>query len=134
MDILIDFDGTVVTKIWPQKGLGKDIGAQYVLKRLIREEHRLVLFTMRSHKDEGLQEALDWFKDNEIPLYGIQSHPEQLAWTDSPKAYGDLIIDDTALGIPLIENISMSVNPYVDWKSVEILLEKKNILRKGFSI
>lgn len=134
MDILVDFDGTVVTKIWPKKGIGRDIGAVYVLKRLIREGHRLILFTMRSHKDEGLQEALDWFTLNEITLFGIQSHPEQGEWTHSPKAFGDLIIDDTALGIPLIIDEKYSENPFVSWKQVEILLEQKNILKKGYSI
>ena len=46
MDILIDFDGTVVTHDFP--AVGKDIGSVPVLKRLVDNGHRLILFTMRS--------------------------------------------------------------------------------------
>lgn len=130
MRILLDMDGTCVKHVNP--GIGESIGAEYVLRRLNRENHKLILFTMRSSKDGSLQEAVNWFKERGIPLYGIQSNPEQREWTHSPKAYGDFLIDDTALGIPLrhIEG----ERPFVDWKQVEILLEEKNILRKGYSI
>ena len=46
MDIVIDFDGTVVTHDFPK--VGNDIGAVPVLKELIANGHRLILFTMRS--------------------------------------------------------------------------------------
>ena len=46
MDIVIDFDGTVVTHEFPK--IGRDIGAVPVLKELVANGHRLILFTMRS--------------------------------------------------------------------------------------
>ena len=112
-DILLDFDGTVVTHKY--KGVGIDIGAEGTLKDLVKRGHRLILFTMRSNRDSGLQDAIDWFKNRGIELYGIQENPTQKEWTDSPKAYGTLIIDDTALGIPLIIDSRRSKRPFVDW-------------------
>ena len=46
MDICIDFDGTCVKHEFPE--IGEDIGAAPVLKELIANGHRLILFTMRS--------------------------------------------------------------------------------------
>ena len=80
---------------------------------------------MRSHgsdkcvTDEGvrlvdsLQEAIDWFHKNEIPLYGINENPTQHNWTSSKKVFANIYIDDSALGIPL-KHDEYSPLPYVD--------------------
>ena len=121
MKIAIDFDGTVVTHEYPD--IGRDIGAVPVLKRLVLEGHKLILNTMRS--GEELQDAVDWFKENDIPLYGVNEDPEQKEWTQSPKVFANLYIDDAALGCPLIfpvksfSNGRTSDRPFVDWKKVE---------------
>lgn len=116
MDICIDFDGTCVKHAYPN--VGDDIGAVPVLKKLIKKGHRLILFTMRDGNE--LSDAVQWFKKHQIPLYGINKNPTQKKWTTSPKAYGQLYIDDSALGIPLIT--SPLERPYVDWKKVNELL------------
>jgi len=121
MDIVIDFDGTVTTHDFPR--IGKDIGAIPVLKKLVENGHRLILFTMRSNfKGNTLDEAVNWFKINDITLFGIQSNPTQSYWTKSPKAYGQLIIDDAALGCPLKVDSTLSDRPFVDWARVESIL------------
>lgn len=121
MDIVIDFDGTVTTHDFPR--IGKDIGAVPVLKKLVENGHRLILFTMRSNfKGNTLDEAINWFKTNDITLFGIQSNPTQSYWTKSPKAYGQLIIDDAALGCPLKVDATLSDRPFVDWNRVENIL------------
>ena len=141
--ILLDFDGTCVTHDWPM--VGKDIGALPVLKKLTNNGHRLILFTMRcDHKamnwqdpikvnasayaKNHLTQAVDWFKYNNIPLYGIQTNPTQSEWTTSPKAFGHLIIDDTGLGIPLKIDKELSKSPFVDWVEVEKLLIQYGLL------
>lgn len=48
MTINIDADGTCFTHDYPL--VGKDIGAQKVLKKLTDNGHQLILFTMRSGK------------------------------------------------------------------------------------
>lgn len=140
MDICIDFDGTCVSHEFPF--IGKDIGAVSVLKELVEKGHRLILFTMRSDRkkkkkingeeviveENVLSEAVQWFSDNNIPLYGIQKNPTQRFWTSSPKAYGHLYIDDANLGCPLIVDDEESDRPYVDWKKVREMLVKQHIL------
>ena len=115
--IAIDFDGTCVTHDYPY--IGSDIGAVPVLRELVDAGYRLVLNTMRSGKLE--KEAVAWFKNNDIPLYGVNRNPDQKSWTSSPKVYADLYIDDGALGVPLKTSPS-SVRPYVDWDKVRELL------------
>jgi hypothetical protein len=132
MEIAIDFDGTCVKHEYPK--VGADIGAQPVLKRLVEEGHKLILFTMRSNTE--LQDAVNWFEQNEIPLYGVNTNPTQINWTTSPKAYAQLYIDDAALGTPLdvdvvmedMENLVQVGRPYVNWTEVEKILLEKDIL------
>jgi hypothetical protein len=140
MEICIDFDGTCVTHEFPK--VGKDIGAIPVLNKLIDAGHNLILFTMRSdieevsssdyriHGQAGnyLTDAVNWFKKNNIKLYGININPSQTTWTKSPKAYGQLYIDDAALGCPLLYNPEISDRPFVDWVKVEEILTVTGVL------
>lgn len=119
----VDFDGTCVTHEFPK--VGRDIGAQKVLRRLVEDGHRLVLFTMRSDgRADGstpLSDAVKWFEENRIPLFGINHNPEQDSWTSSPKAYAHLYIDDAALGAPLHPGLS-GEKPFIDWVKVEEMI------------
>lgn len=155
--INIDFDGTCVKHEFPM--IGEDIGAAPVLRKLVNAGHKLILFTMRSDKefrnpdgsitDCGLKDAVKWFEDNDIPLYGVQSNPTQSSWTSSPKSYAQLMIDDSALGCPLkwdykpvpiqiddkvnrlVYGDTMMVKtgrPYVDWVEVERMLIKMGLI------
>lgn len=151
MIIAVDFDGTCVTHEFPN--VGKDIGAVPVLKELVENGHKLILFTMRSdqkkyifpkevpsqyYEENFLQDAINWFKQNDIPLYGIQINPDQYTWTSSPKCYAQLYIDDAALGCPLKQDFIEDENgnavdfdgrPYVDWGKVREMLVKQNLIK-----
>ena len=136
MNVLVDFDGTCTTHDFPN--IGKDIGAVPVLKKLVENGHKLILFTMRSHRPflsftgksrDTLDEAVNWFKENDIPLHGINTNPNQKDWTDSPKAYGQLLIDDIGLGCPLHYDIKLSNRMFVDWQEVEKLLIASGIIK-----
>lgn len=118
----IDFDGTVVTHEYPR--VGRDIGAVPVLKRLVKCGNRLILFTMRSRQNGTLQDAVNWFEENGIKLYGVNTNPTQSEWTDSPKAHCHIYIDDAALGIPKKFDME-TMRMYVDWEKVEELLEEE---------
>jgi hypothetical protein len=113
LNIAIDFDGTCVKHAYPL--VGEDIGAQPVLHWLQEKGCRLILFTMRS--GQQLQDAVDWFTLNNIPLFGVNENPEQSTWTTSPKVYAHVYIDDAALGCPLIE--PKGERAYVNWNAVE---------------
>lgn len=113
--IVLDFDGTVVKHRYP--AVGEDVGAVPVLQKLIKNGHHLLLSTMRSHDSEGvdtLQPAIDWFKERNIPLYGINENPSQKSWTSSSKVYGNIYIDDAALGAPLKKDDS-DASVFIDW-------------------
>lgn len=136
MVISIDFDGTCVTADFPY--IGKNIGAQYVLKALTDNGHQLILHTLRGHtsKDwngndfgfDTINKACEWFAQYNIPLWGVNINPqqEQEKWTDSPKPYSAIIIDDYALGCPLRE--VRGHKPFVDWIEVLLRLLEKNLL------
>ena len=123
MDILIDFDGTCVTHEFPL--VGKDIGAAQVLRDLVSNGHRLILFTMRA-EDCSIQPAIDWFAENGIALYAVQRQPEQHKFTSSPKALGDLMIDDTALGVK-VYSCRLS-RDCVDWQWAAAELQRRGLL------
>jgi len=142
MTINLDFDGTVVSHDFPK--IGKDIGAVPVLKKLVNQGHKLILFTMRSDRESlgetgddtikdvkgrFLGEALEWFEHNGIPLYGVQTDPNQHKWTTSPKSYAPLMIDDSSLGCPLKSDPDISKRPFVDWDKVEELLIIQGVLK-----
>ncbi len=119
--IAIDFDGTCVTHAYPQ--VGRFIGAQKVLHRIVKNGGKLILWTMRADKE--LADAVKWFADNNIPLYGIQRNPTQDSWTSSPKAYAKIFIDDAALGAPMKPGLK-GERPYLDWTVAELLLFGNN--------
>lgn len=139
MIIAIDFDGTCVTHEYPS--VGKDIGAVPVLKKLVENGHQLILWTMRcdfgdlpiigAENEIGdgnfLQQAINWFRENNIELYGIQENPTQKQWTNSKKCYAQLYIDDAALGCPLLHPVVG--RPHVDWEKVEELLTQNGIIK-----
>lgn len=136
--IAVDFDGTCVKHAFPK--IGDDIGAVPVLKKLVNAGHKIILYTMRSHNDNGtehdhsslkgdndtLQDAIDWFKENDIPLYGVNDNPSQHRWTGSAKIYANIYIDDAALGIPLLKDNQGNI--YVDWIKVESMLKLMNVV------
>ena len=138
MDIGIDFDGTCVTHEYPL--IGRPVGAEPVLMELVKKGHNLILFTMRSDRrikniwgtseELYLSDAVKWFEDRGIPLYGIQENPTQKEWTDSPKAYAQVYIDDAAIGCPLVfpENTEADERPYVDWNRVREMLIATGLL------
>ena len=78
--------------------------------------------------DKELKEAVKWFEDNDIPLFGINENLTQRKWTKSPKIYAHLYIDDASLGVPLILDEGMSNRPFVDWKAVKSLLQNTGVL------
>lgn len=131
MYICIDFDGTIVEHCYPE--IGKESPkALYWLKRLQDQGAKLILFTMRSDTKHGgpmLSDAVEFLESNGIKLYGINKNPDQDSWTESPKAYAEVYVDDAAFGCPLIKPRGFR-RPCVDWETVgPALLEQ--VLRQS---
>jgi hypothetical protein len=79
---------------------------------------------MRSTKNGTLQDAVNWFKEHGIKLYGVNTNPTQADWTDSPKAHCNLYIDDAAFGAPLKFDENLSRRPFIDWEKAEYMLNQ----------
>jgi len=126
MTIAIDFDGTCTTHEYPN--IGREIGAISVLKDLVENGHKLILFTMRAGVE--LKEAEEWFEKNGIKLYASQYNPSQRFWTKSNKCYAEMYIDDAALGCPLLHDKEISDRDFVDWIKVREILTKKGLFNK----
>lgn len=98
MTIAIDFDGTIVTHHYPQ--IGEEIPfATEALKLLIKERHRLILWTVR--EGDLLQEAVDWCRERGIEFYAVnRDYPEEATTHTgfSRKIKADIFIDDRNLG------------------------------------
>lgn len=124
MVIAIDFDGTCVEHDYPAIGMEVE-GAVDTLRALNKRGHRLILYTMRS--GEKLEAALKWFKDRKITLWAVNRNPEQEEWTESPKVYADIYIDDSALGCPIMF-IDGVRRPVVKWAKVRTQLEFDGVL------
>ena len=139
--INIDADGTIFTHSFPE--VGKEIGAVPVLKTLVENGHKLILFTMRcdhdfepssdhpeiiAEKGDYLTDAVNWFERHTIPLYGIQCNPTQYSWTKSPKSYAEFMIDDSAIGAPLLLYPEISPRPFVNWFELVPMLWKKRLI------
>ena len=126
MFICVDFDGTIVDHCFPE--IGAEVpGAIHWLTRLQDQGAKLILFTMRSDTSFGgpmLSDAVDFLEHRGIKLFGINTNPNQRSWTESPKAYGDIYVDDAAFGCPLIRPEGFR-RPCVDWETVgPALLER----------
>ena len=126
MYICVDFDGTIVDNRFPM--IGQEAPkALYFLRKFQEIDAKIILFTMRSDDPfdmnskvlgrKVLSEAVAYVKAGGIKLYGINENPTQKAWTSSPKAYGNIYIDDAAFGCPLIYPEGFN-KPCVDWQIV----------------
>lgn len=99
MTIAVDFDGTIVEHRYPS--IGREIPfATDTLKMLIKENHRIILWTVR----EGnlLEEAIEWCKNKGITFYAVnRDYPEEEPQNNnhfSRKLKVDLFIDDRNIG------------------------------------
>ncbi len=99
MTIAVDFDGTIVEHKYPE--IGKEIPfATDTLKMLIKEHHKLILWSVREGK--LLDDAVEWCKARGVEFYAInKDFPEEDAEKNmhfSRKLKADVWIDDRNVG------------------------------------
>ena len=79
--------------------------------------------------EDGLKSVLQLKLDEYgYELYGANENPSQKSWTNSPKVYAHMYIDDAALGCPLKMDLNLSDRPFVDWDGVSTLLKDHAIV------
>lgn len=137
MIVAVDFDGTLCEHKFP--AIGNEVpGAFRVLKELQEAGHKLILWTMRNDgrpSGDGpvLTQAVEWCRERGVEFWAMNSNPEQGSWSQSPKAYAHIYIDDAALGCPLRDSMGVD-RPMVDWEEVRELLVMAGLLGKGVAV
>ena len=99
MIIAVDFDGTIVEHRYPT--IGRELPfAIETLKKLVKEGHRLILWTVR----EGhlLEEAVQFCRERGLEFYAVnRDYPEEEKEKNnhfSRKLKADVWIDDRNVG------------------------------------
>ncbi|MFI3288599.1 MAG: hypothetical protein SNH55_01340 [Rikenellaceae bacterium] len=98
MVIAVDFDGTIVEHCYPSIGAERPFATD-TLKLLVRDQHRLILWSVR--EGELLDEAVEWCRERGVEFYAInRDYPEEQGNEKdfSRKLKADLFIDDRNLG------------------------------------
>lgn len=120
MTIAVDFDGTIVEHRYPS--IGREIPfATDTLKMLIKENHRLILWTVREGK--LLEEALEWCKNRGVTFYAVnRDYPEEEPQNNnhfSRKLKADLFIDDRNIGgLPDWGLLYRMINENLTWSDI----------------
>ena len=75
MTIAVDFDGTIVTHEYPAIGVERPFAID-TLKMLIRDQHKLILWSVREGK--LLDEAVEWCRERGVEFYAVnRDYPEE---------------------------------------------------------
>lgn len=127
LTIGIDFDGTIVKHAYPE--IGNPVpDAIETMQELMEAGHKIILYTMRS--GERLAEAVEYLEESGIDLYAVNKNPTQHHWTQSPKIFCHLYIDDAALGCPLDKAVSGKGRPWVEWEEVREMLVDTGVIEE----
>ena len=117
MIIAVDFDGTIVEHRYPE--IGKEIPfAIDTLKMLIKDHHRLILWSVR--EGQLLEDAINWCKERGVEFYAVnRDYPEETPETNehfSRKIKVDVFIDDCNLGgLPDWGTIYRMISRHRNW-------------------
>lgn len=126
MTIAVDFDGTIVTDAYPQIGKEQPFAID-TLKMLIKDHHRLVLWTVREGK--YLDDAVNWCRERGVEFYAVnRDYPEEEMENNnhfSRKLKVDMWIDDRSIGgLPDWGTIYRMIHDNKTWK--DIIKERVN--------
>ena len=126
MVIAVDFDGTIVEHRYPEIGEERPFATE-VLRMLIADRHKVILYTMRNGK--LLEDAVNWCAERGVEFYAVNSDEPNDFVADrnhnfSPKVNADYFIDDRNIG------------GFPDWSTIYKIITKgltyEQILRKRF--
>ena len=141
MIIAVDFDGTIVEHRYPAIGKERPFATD-TLKKLIKDGHRLILWTVR----EGrlLEEAVEFCRERGVEFYAVnRDYPEEEKEHNkhySRKLKADVWIDDRNVGgLPDWGTIYEMITYRLTYEDVyretgmeEDMLPKKGFLQKLF--
>lgn len=126
MTIAVDFDGTIVEHKYPE--IGNEIPfATDTLKMLIKDRHRLILWSVR--EGELLNDAIEWCRERGVEFWATnRDYPEETESNNqhfSRKLKADMFIDDRNLGgLPDWGTIYRMIKQNKTWN--DLLAEAEN--------
>lgn len=121
MTIAVDFDGTIVEHRYPE--IGDELPfAIDTLKMLIKDRHKVILWTVREGK--LLDDAVNWCRERGVEFYAInREYPEETTKSNphfSRKLSSvDVWIDDRNVGgLPDWGTIYRMINHHKSWNDI----------------
>lgn len=120
MVIAVDFDGTIVEHRYPE--IGEELPfATDTLKMLIKDHHRLILWSVREGK--LLDDAVNWCRERGVEFWAVnRDYPEETNSNNqhfSRKLKADLFIDDRNIGgLPDWGKIYQMVSQHQTWEQL----------------
>jgi hypothetical protein len=129
MTIAVDFDGTIVEERYPEIGPERPFAIE-TLRMLIRDQHRLILWTVR--EGELLEEAVRWCRERGVEFYAVnRDYPEEKReWNEffSRKIKADIWIDDRNVGgLPDWGQIYQMVSQKTTWQDLVSAAARRTI-------
>ena len=120
MVIAVDFDGTIVEHKYPAIGEETPFATD-TLKMLIKDRHKLILWSVREGK--LLEEAVEWCRKRGVEFYAVnRDYPEETMQNNnhfSRKLKADYFIDDRNIGgLPDWGQIYQMVHDNLSWHDV----------------
>lgn len=120
MTIAIDFDGTIVEHRYPEIGEERPFAID-TLKMLIKDHHRLILWSVREGK--LLDDAVEWCRARGVEFWAVnRDYPEETNDNNqhfSRKLKVDMFIDDRNIGgLPDWGTIYQMINHNKTWDTM----------------
>ncbi|MFZ1236999.1 MAG: hypothetical protein WAR39_08400 [Prevotella sp.] len=135
MVIAVDFDGTIVEHKYP--AIGEELPfATETLRMLIKDQHRLILWSVREGK--LLDEAIQWCNERGIEFWAVnKDYPEENGTLNnnhfSRKIKADIFIDDRNLGgLPDWGQIYRMIHEHKSYK--DLIREQLSLSVEGSKI
>ena len=119
--IAVDFDGTIAEHAEFPK-IGEPVPDAFMwLRKFQKWGDKIFLYTMRS--GATLEDAVEYCREHGLEFDGVNEDPDQSEWTDSPKTYADVYIDDCGAGCPLLEE--GRGRPCVNWTEIGPMVARR---------
>lgn len=87
---------------------------------IVTDCNNVILHTKRVGNE--LEDAVRWFRDNNIELFGVNENPSRKLWSGNSKVYATRYIDSESLGTPL------DLDGNVDWVLMTELIKENMML------
>ena len=121
MTIAVDFDGTIVEHKYPEIGEERPFAID-TLKMLIKDRHKLILWSVREGK--LLDDAVEWCRQRGVEFYAVnKDYPEEKP--ENNQHYSrklnsiDIFIDDRNIGgLPDWGTIYRMISRHKSWDDI----------------